>query len=223
MSYTLYGNKGSGSACVEAALTLIGAPFTLVNAASWLKGPGHAALKAINPLAQIPTLVTSEGEVYTESAAVLMALAARHPASGLLPRSLAQQLQAIRAMTFVAANCYALISVIDYPERYCDNTGDNAAEGQDTALRERIKRRSTARLHELWEHFALMFANESHASKFLFGDQIGAADLQAYTVSRWSGARTHIRTHAPRLHEVFEQVRAHPALKPIWDAHFPPH
>jgi GST-like protein len=219
MSYTLYGNKGSGSACVEAALTLIGAPFTKVDAASWLKGPGRDALQAINPLAQIPTLVTKEGEVFTESAAVLLALAARHPASGLLPRGLAQQLQAIRAMSFVAANCYALISVIDYPERYCDN----AAEGEDASLRERIKKRSTARLHELWDHFALMFANDRHSSTFLFGEQIGAADLQAYTVSRWSGARTHIRTHAPRLHEVFELVRSHGKLKPVWDAHFPPH
>jgi GST-like protein len=220
MSYTLYGTKGSGSAAVEAALTLAHAPFDKVNAASWEPGPGRDALLRVNPLAQIPTLVAADGQLYTESAAVLLALAARHPQAGLLPLELNAQLQAIRAMTFVVANCYALIGVIDYPERYCDNT----AEQQDKALRERIRARSTERLHELWGLFAQQFANPLVLqTPFLFGSTVGVADLLAYTVSRWSGARTHIREHAPRLHEVFEAVRKHAQLKAVWDAHFPLH
>lgn len=220
MHYTLYGTKGSGSAAAEAALTLAGASFDKVDAASWKTSPGLEALKKINPLAQIPTLVASDGQVFTESAAVLLAIAARHPRAALLPRDLRQQLQAIRAMTFVVANNYALIGVIDFPERYCDNAG----EDEDKALRERIKTRSTARLHELWRHFAQQFApGSTHCTTFLLGDEICAADILAYTVSRWSGARVHIREHAPALHQVFEQVRAHPKLKAVWDAHFPPH
>jgi GST-like protein len=215
--YVLYGTKGSGSAAIEAALTLAGVPFRSVDAASWQAGPGLAALKAVNPLAQIPTLQAPSGELYTESAAVLMALAARHPQAQLLPLSLGAQLQALRALTFIAANPYALIGVIDYPERYCDN----ATEAQDKVLHDRIKARSTQRLFELWDLFAQMFAADK--STFLFGDTIGAADLLAYTVSRWSGARHHIRKHAPALHAVFEEVRNHAPLKAVWDAHFPSH
>ena len=33
--YTLYGKKGSGSASIEAALALIGAPCRIVETASW--------------------------------------------------------------------------------------------------------------------------------------------------------------------------------------------
>ncbi len=215
--YVLYGTQGSGSAAIEAALMLTGAPFRLVDAASWQAGPGLEALKAVNPLAQIPTLLAPSGELYTESAAVLMALAARHPQAQLLPSSLAAQLQALRALTFIAANPYALIGVIDYPERYCDN----ASEAQDKALHDRIRARSTQRLFELWEVFAQMFA--SGKSTFLLGDTIGAVDLLAYTVSRWSGARHHIREYAPELHAVFEAVRNHAQLTAIWAAHFPPH
>jgi GST-like protein len=222
MNYTLFGSKGSGSAAVQAALVLAQAPFRMVNAASWEPGAGLDELKRVNPLAQIPTLITPEGELLTESAAVLLALAARHPQAGLLPHSLPEQLQAIRAMTYIAANCYALIGVIDYPERYCDNT----AEQEDKALRERIRKRSTARLHELWRLFAHQFApaaTAAQAGRYLMGDTIGAADILAYTVSRWSGARTHIQQHEPRLHRVFDAVRSHALLKPVWDAHFPAH
>src|SRR5204863_3704644 len=60
---TLYGAKGSGSAAIEAALTTAGLPFRPVEAASWEAGPGLDALKRVNPLAQIPTLVLEDGKV----------------------------------------------------------------------------------------------------------------------------------------------------------------
>ena len=113
---TLYGAKGSGAAAVEAALLIAGRPYKWVEAATWDPGPGLKALKRINPLAQIPTLVLDDGAVMTESAAILIWLGLRHPESGLLP---AEPAQAIRGLTFIAANCYAAIGVIDYPERFC--------------------------------------------------------------------------------------------------------
>ena len=101
---TLYGAKGSGAAAVEAALLIAAQPFKWVQAATWEPGPGLEALKRVNPLAQIPTLVLDDGTVMTESAAILIWLGLRHPGSGLLPPEPAQ---AIRGLTFIAANCYA--------------------------------------------------------------------------------------------------------------------
>ena len=49
-AYTLFGTKGSGSAAVEAALTLLGEPFRSVDAASWEPGPGRDELQRVNPL-----------------------------------------------------------------------------------------------------------------------------------------------------------------------------
>src|SRR6266496_2855306 len=80
------------------------------------RGPGLEELKRVNPLAQIPTLVLEDGTVMTESAAILIWLGLRHPKSGLLP---AEPAQAIRGLVFIAANCYAAIGIIDYPERFC--------------------------------------------------------------------------------------------------------
>ena len=72
--YTLFGSKGSGSAAIEAALTLLGEPFRSVDAASWEPGSGRDELQRVNPLCQIPTLVLADGSVLTESAAILIHL-----------------------------------------------------------------------------------------------------------------------------------------------------
>ena len=59
--FVVYGTQGSGAASVEAALEIAGAPFRVVDAASWKDGPGRDELQRVNPLAQIPTLVLPEG------------------------------------------------------------------------------------------------------------------------------------------------------------------
>ena len=63
--HILYGSRGSGSAVAELALEWAGLPYSIVNAAQWEPGPGFEALKKINPLAQIPTLVLPGGTVLT--------------------------------------------------------------------------------------------------------------------------------------------------------------
>ena len=82
--YTLYGKKGSGSAAIEAALAVIGAPNRLVETASWEQNKAFAELLELNPLGQIPTLVLPDGGVLSESAAILIHLGSVHPDSGLL-------------------------------------------------------------------------------------------------------------------------------------------
>ena len=89
----LYGAKGSGAAAVEAALRMTGAPYRVVDAASWQPGPGLDELRTVNPLAQVPTLVLPEGTVMSESAAILAVLGLRYPDSGLLPADPAARAQ----------------------------------------------------------------------------------------------------------------------------------
>ena len=84
--YTLYGKKGSGSASIQAALEIVGAPFRIVETASWDTNDAFVELLKVNPLGQIPTLVLEDGSVLSESAAILIHLGGAHPESGLLPR-----------------------------------------------------------------------------------------------------------------------------------------
>ena len=66
---TLYGAEGYGSIAVEAALLLLGIPYSLVEGATWVEAAARERVASRNPLRQVPTLVLPGGEVMTESAA----------------------------------------------------------------------------------------------------------------------------------------------------------
>jgi len=207
--HTLYGSLGSGSAAVEIALGMAGVPFREVRASTWEADSAQAELRQHNPLGQIPTLVLPDGSVLSESAAILIHLGLAHPASGLLPKRAGARAQAIRGLVFIAANCYAAIGVIDYPERWC--------EGGRKPTLDRIRAGTRTRLHALWGQFADQFA----AAPYLGGGAPGALDLLAVVVSRWAGARAHLAAHRPAFDETLARVETHPAVRPVLQRHWP--
>ncbi|MGA0613105.1 glutathione S-transferase family protein [Caldimonas sp. KR1-144] len=210
--YTLYGSRGSGSAAIEAALVACGVPWRQVNASSWEPGPGFDELRRVNPLGQIPTLVLPDGTVLTESAAILIHLGLEHPHAGLLPQQPSARARAIRGLVYVAANCYAAIGLIDYPERFCD-VPDEAARKRTIAVARKC-------LHGLWDVFA--DTTPPSAGGWLGGDdRPGALDLLACVVSKWSGARAHLKSSRPTFFALLQRVEQHPSFKPVFDAHWP--
>ena len=180
--YTLYGKAGSGSAAVETALVVAREPFRIVETASWAKNDAYTDLLDVNPLGQVPTLVLDDGSALSESAAILIHLGTAHPDSKLLPGTMSERAQAIRGLVFIAANCYSAISIIDYPERWCQDA-DN-----DEQVQERIRAGARALLHRHWEMFADVFSGRP----CLGGEDLGALDLLAAVVSKWSGTRQHL-------------------------------
>jgi GST-like protein len=209
--YTLYGKKGSGSASVQVALDIIGAPYRIVETASWEVNEAFAELRKVNPLGQIPTLVLPDGSGLSESAAIHIHLDGAHPGAGLLPREPSARAQAVRGLVFIAANCYAAISIIDFPERWC------ADADSDEPVKERIRAGSRARLHRHWEMFADLFP----ARPFLSGKDLGSLDLYAAVVSKWSGARKHLQAARPAFHETLLRIEAHPKVAPVFAQHWP--
>jgi GST-like protein len=209
--YTLYGKKGSGSASTQAALEIIGEPYRVIETASWETNEAFGELLKLNPLGQIPTLVLEDGSALSESAAILIHLGSAHPESGLLPRDISARAQAVRGLVFIAANCYAAISVIDFPERWCADA-DN-----DEPVKERIRAGTRARLHRHWEMFADLFP----ARPYLGGERLGALDLLAAVVSKWSGSRPHLQKARPAFHEVLLRIEAHPRVAQVFAQHWP--
>ncbi len=209
--YKLYGKKGSGSASAQTALEIIGAPYRLVETASWEPNEAFAELQKVNPLGQIPTLVLPDGSALSESAAILIHLGSAHPEAGLLPRDLYARAQAVRGLVFIAANCYAAISVIDFPERWCADA-DN-----DKPVQERIRTGTRARLHRHWEMFADLFP----ARPYLGGEQLGALDLLAAVVSKWSGSRPHLQKARSAFYETLLRIEAHPKVAQVFVQHWP--
>jgi GST-like protein len=213
--YMLYGSRNSGSAMVEAALELAKAPYRIADAATWDKSGdksrAFAELKRVNPLHQIPTLVTPEGAVLSESAACLIHLGLAHPRARLLPADPAQRAMALRALVYVAANCYAAIGIIDYPERWLGKSDKDANE--------HLRAGARRRLHRMWSAFADTFVGDAPPT-YLFGERIGAADLMMAVVSRWSATRKHLAKNRPAMATLVERVEAHPVVAAVIARHW---
>jgi GST-like protein len=209
--YVLYGQLGTGAASVHAALELAGAPYRRMDTSSWQPNAAFEELLAVNPIGQIPTLKLPGGSALSESAAILIHLAERFPEAHLLPADAAARAQAIRGLVYIAANCYPCITIVDYPERFC------AGADNDDAVKERIRAGTRERLHRHWDIFADLFP----ARPFLSGAQVGALDLYAATVSKWAGARAHVKEHRPAFHEALQRIEAQPTVAAVFAQHWP--
>jgi GST-like protein len=208
--YTLFGFKGSGSAAVETALEMTRAEYRIVEAASWEKDSALDQLARVNPLKQIPTLLLPDGTVLTESAAILMHLGFAFPEAGLLPTDGAARDLALRALVYIAANCYSCISISDYPERYTTMTDDAALAA--------VRAGTRATLHRHWDLFADL--HPVAEGRFMGGDQPGAADLLAAVVSKWSGTRAHLKASRPAFTALLERIETHPAVALVFGRHW---
>ncbi len=209
--YTLFGFKNSGSASVECALELTGAPYRIVEAASWENNAKLEELARVNPLKQIPTLLLPDGTVLTETAAILMHLGFAFPDSGLLSDNPTTRDLALRGLVYIAANCYSCITVLDYPERFTTMTDD--------ASRAAVRAGAMDRLHRHWDIFADLYPVAD--GRFIGGDQPGALDLMAAVVSKWSGTRQHLKTSRPAFSALLERIESHPAVARVWGRHWP--
>jgi len=204
--YTLYGIDESGSCMIEIALQRCAVPWRRVDAASWADGEGSAELARINPVKQVPTLVTPDGQVLTESAAILIHLGLEFPDSHLLADNRAQ---IIRGLVYIAANCYSAIGIIDYPQRWLGNVNDTVQAQLVTGTRRY--------LHQAWVVFADQFADQLLAAN----NTPNALGLMAAAVSRWDEARDALNGLAPGFAQTLAQVDADPLVAPVFARHWP--
>jgi GST-like protein len=198
---TLFGSPGSGSAAIEMALRAAALPYRVVRASTWEPGPALDELRRLNPLGQIPTLQLADGTIISESAAILIHLGLSQPAAQLLPATDPDRARALRGLVFIAANCYSAVSVSDYPQRWTTATTATAQRKVNAAAR--------VRLHEAWDLFADLFADDP----VLYRPEPGALAFLAVVVSQWSGTRQHLQESRPGFHRTLLQLETHPRLQ----------
>jgi GST-like protein len=84
--YVLIGSEGCGSVIIELAMLKAGAEFELEEIPYLEPGPDRDRLLELNPLGQVPTLIMPDGDVMTESAAIILHLADAFPDAQLAGR-----------------------------------------------------------------------------------------------------------------------------------------
>ncbi|MEE4896693.1 glutathione S-transferase [Pseudomonas alliivorans] len=207
--YTLYGARGCGSAAIEVALELCATPYTLIDDHAWEVGPGREALKQVNPLMQVPVLVLPDGTVVTESAAILIHLGLEFPEAGLLPRAASERSQALRALVYIATNCYVPSAIIDFPERWLPDS--------DQKTHRKLEAGARLRLYWHWQMFSDLFTQPGSWHP----QAPGAVEILASIASRWSGARDDLRGSRPTFHASLLQIDAHPVVDTVVQRHWP--
>lgn len=208
-TYRIFSALGSGGVPVEAAMSLIGLPYEIVEAPTWEGEAQQAKVAPVNPLKQIPALVTPDGETITESAAILIWLADRFPEARLGPTiDDPRRAQFLRWMTFIPASIYSLFWVRDDPSRL---------GGPDPEVQARIKAATAERILDCWR----MMESQLTPDRYLLGDELTVLDLYVTVVSRWGPRRVRFYNVAPRMSEVVKRVDADPRLAGLWAERFP--
>jgi GST-like protein len=206
--YTVYGALGSGSVAVEAALELLKQPYQVIESATWLDEKARERVAKINPLEQVPALVLPTGEVMTESAAILIWLADKHPEAGLCPPAdSTRRAPYLRWMVYIPASIYSMFWVRDDPSRLAHNEDSEAV----------IKHRTAERIAACWR----LMDSQMAPTPYILGDRLSVLDLYVTVVSRWSPRRKRFYQEAPKLAEVVKRVDADPRLKDFWAKRFP--
>jgi GST-like protein len=203
----LYGELGWGSAIVEAQLAWYGFDYELEPVGDLFKSAdARLRLEAVNPLAQVPTLVLADSTVMTESAAITLFLAETANDDSLVPRASDPLRPAfLRWLIFLIANVYPTYTYADDPARFVE-----ASEARKS-FRVAVDRYA-CRLYSLLERQA--------GEPWFFGTRFSALDLYVTVMTRWRPRRAWFAEHAPRLFAIATKSEALDRLAAVWRRNF---
>jgi GST-like protein len=208
--YKLFRSPGCGSTAVEAVLELLDQPYEAITL-DWDDKTAWEPLRQWNPLAQVPVLITPQGGVLTESAAILLWLTAQDSGRRLAPAAGSPAQAALfRWMSFLATNVYGLIAVGDFPERFL------AGEPVSAAARDSLQAGTKARVQQVWQ----MMESQLEPAPYLLGGQMTALDVYAAMISRWRPGRAWLQEHCPKLMAAADRTEADPVVKAVWARNF---
>lgn len=208
--FKLFRSKGCGSTVVEAMLELLELPYESVTI-DWDSPADWEAVKKVNPLGQVPTLITPEGAVMTESAAIVFALLDRQPDSPLAPpRGTKERDLMFRWTSFLATNVYGAIIIGDAPERFLP------PEGRDESVQAHVKAGTKQRAQQCWQ----MMEAQIEPGPYLLGARMSALDVYAAMVSRWRPGRAWIEAHCPKIAAAVKKTEAQPVVARVWARNF---
>lgn len=170
--YILYGSPSTASLCVHWMLIDLGVPFEVRMLDFDGAEQKDADYLRLNPQGRVPTLIV-DGAPVTESAAILMLLAERHPQAGLdVPAGAPGRAGYLWTMVFLANALLPAYRNWFYAEKDGDPSGAAV-----------IAERARIQIEAAW---AQVDDQLSDGRRFILGDRKTAADYLATMLARWS-------------------------------------
>ena len=201
--YTLYYSPGTASMVVHLALLEIGAPYRL-ELVDFEKDAQHsAAYLKLNPHGVVPTLLI-DGKLMTESAALLMILAERHPEAHLAPApGTPQREEWTQWIVYLSNALAATYRLWFYPPML--GTKEHTPETR-AALQ--------ANIAAVWDRLDAHLAAQG---PYLLGREFSGADLLLTMLMRWSRNMPRPVTEWLALKKLADLVRARASWKKLYE------
>lgn len=202
-SMTLYGEPGWGSAIVELQLAWYGIDYEFERVGNLFKNPeARDRLVAVNPLAQVPTLVLPDGAVMTESAAITLYLAELSGNDSLVPAPRSDRRAAfLRWLVFIVANVYPTYTYADEPSRFVES-----ADAQKP-----FRRAVDAYACKLYSQL-----EDVAGQPWFLGERFSALDIYFAVMTNWRPNPPWFEANAPKLHAIAKAARERPELQSAW-------
>ncbi len=204
----LYGEPGWGSVIAEAQLDWYGFDYDFERVGDLFKSPAsRQKISEVNPVSQIPTLVMTDGQVMTESAAITLHLADLAGNETLVPAAgSVERVAFLRWLIFIVANIYPTYTYGDEPSRF-------------VAGREGLKSFQKA-VNAYAKKMYLVLENHSRSPWFL-GERFSAIDIYICTMSHWRPGRKWFAKNAPKLFSIATATEEVASLRACWQRNFP--
>jgi len=207
-TYELIGSAGCGSAIVEMALVLANVPHVLTDVPYLKPGPERDRLLHLNPLGQVPTLILPDGEVMTESAAMILHLNDVAPQAGLAPTAdKPERARFLNLLVRIVAAVYPTFTYGDDPAQW--TTPGDAVD----LLRERVHTRRA----ELWQEL-----ERQAGAPHMLGRRFSALDLYVTVMTHWRPGPSWFSAMCPALTAVAREAAMEPNVSKVLQRHFPP-
>jgi glutathione S-transferase len=199
--YTLYYSPGSASTVVQGVLEELGVPYKAELVDMSAGAHQSAAYLKLNPTGKIPALGLENGDVISESAALCLFLADRHPQGGMAP-----SVDDPKRGTFLQWLMYLTNTLqpadlrFYYSERYTSAAGDLAG----------IKEAAQTEVATCWARIDTHLA--AHGP-YLLGDRYSVADIFCYMLSSWQECCPTLNDRFPHVKKLADLVIARPAIQ----------
>jgi GST-like protein len=203
----LLGSRGCGSVIVECAFALAGLPLEVEEVDYDLGSPTRDRLLAVNPLGQVPTMLLPDGQVLTESLAMLHFVQDSAPLAPLIPPTGdARRSEFYRWAVFLIAAVYPTFTYGDDPQKWVpDPAGAESLKASTNQHRQTLLLQLEAAAREPW----------------FLGERISAIDLYLTAMSHWRPRTAWFNEHAPKIAAIAHRTTELAELRAILAAHFP--
>ena len=200
--YTLYYSPGTASMCVHQALIEAHAEYKLIMVdlkAGGQRDPGYLKL---NPDGVVPTLLIDEVPC-TESAALLMTVATRHPQAGLIPaETSAARIAWYQWIVYLANTLQPAFRWWFYPGDLSD----------DPAVQALLVPAKCRKIESAWTRIDTHLAAQG---PYLLGAEFSAPDLLLIMLMRWSRNMPKPATEWPALQRYAARMKDRPSWKQL--------